>query len=246
MTTEENINTSKKIARIAGALFITTLVANIIGSSFIDSIVDDPDYRINLSSSKTQVIMAEFLDLLTAAAVVGIAVMMFPILKKHNENIARRYLGFRIIESAMLIIGTIIVLSLLTLSEEYVEAGAPDASHFQTLGAFALAGRDWAFKVAVIFYFMGALIFYYLLYRSKLIPRWLSGYGLIASTLAFTAIMWEIFVSNSFSNSVVFPGLLLFYLPAAPLELVLGIWLIVKGFNPSAIASQSARTDMTG
>jgi hypothetical protein len=226
-----------------GVLFLTNYVANFIGSDFLESIIYAPDYLFNLYSNKTQVIIAELLELICGAAVVGIAVMMFPILKKHNENIARGYFGFRIIEIAMMIVSIIISLSLLILSQEYVKAGAPNASSFQTLGTLTVAGRYWAFKMVVIFYILGALMFFCLLYQSKLIPRFISVWGLIGVTLMLTATMLEIFGYNNFSYTGFYPGMI-FYLPGGLNEPFLGIWLIVKGFNSSAIDCGSAKTDI--
>ena len=135
------MNTNKKTARIVGVLFLTAMVTYLIGSGFLESILNAPDYLINVYPNKTQVIIAMLLELICAAAVVGIPVMMFPIFKQHNESIALGYLGFRIIESAIIIVSEISLLSLLTLSQEYVKAGAPDSSYFQTLGTLFMAER---------------------------------------------------------------------------------------------------------
>jgi hypothetical protein len=170
---------------------------------------------------------------INAAAVVGIAVLMFPILKQHNESIALGYVGSRTIEAAISIVGEICVLALLTLSQEYVKAGAPDASYFQTLGTLFLAGRDWAYKMVMIATGLGGLLFCYLLYKSKLIPRFMSVWGLIGYALLLTGVLLEIFG---------YSAVMILSLPGGLFEILLGIWLIVKGFKSSAIASASAKT----
>jgi len=238
------MNSNRKTAIIVGILFIINLVANTIGSSIMESIMYAPDYLSKLYANQTLVIIAEFLELICAVAIIGIVVKMFPILKEQDEKIARRFFAFRTIEVVMMVVGIIIALSLLPLSQEYVKAGAPDDDYFQTRGNLALAGRYWAFKMVLIFCLLGYLMFFYLTYQSKLIPRFISVWGLIIVPLMFTAIMLEIFVSDSFSYTTMFPGFLIFYLPGAPLDLVLGIWLIVKGFNDDEIASGSAKTDL--
>jgi len=114
------MNTYKKTARIVGTLFITATVASSLGFVILDPILNAPDILVNISANITQVIMGVLLLLINCAAVVVIPVMLFPILKKHNEALAVGYLGSRIIESVILIVGSICLLSLLTLSQEFV------------------------------------------------------------------------------------------------------------------------------
>jgi hypothetical protein len=218
-----------------GALFLIALVTYSLGSSSLESILDDPDYLSNVSANTTWVIIAMLLELVNDAAVVGIGVMMFPILKQHNKNIAFGYLSFRIIESAILIVGGISPLLLIPLSQEYVQAGAPDASYFQTLGTLAIEGHYLAFQMAMIFLGLGSLMFCYLLYQSKRIPRLISVLGFIGYALLIAAMLLEVF---GFDLSMILgiPGLLF--------EVIFPIWLIVKGFNSSAIASRAAKTDI--
>ena len=233
MTPKEKKNTQKKTAIIMGVLFITATVASSLGFAILDPILNAPDILVNVSANTTQVIIGVLLLLIDSAAVVGIAVMMFPILKMYNEALALGYVGFRVIEAAIIIIASIILLSLLTLSQEYVRAAAADASNFQTLGNLLLTVWDWALLLGIMIVFgLTALILNYLLYQSELIPRWLSGWGLIGATLLLTAGLLEIFGINltDFIN-----------LPIALQEMVFAIWLIVKGFNSSAIDSESAK-----
>lgn len=222
------MNTNKKTARIVGALFIFATIAYMTGSSLIGSIVNAPDYLINVYPNKTGVIIGVLLELINSAAVVGIAVMLYPILKKHNETIALGYVGSRILESAMLIVSVISPLLLITLSQEYVKAGAPDTSYFQTIGTLAIRGHYLAFQMAMMVLGLGSLIFCYLLYQSKLIPRTISVLGLIGYASLLTSSLLEIFGHNT--------GMILF-LPGALFEIILPIWLIVKGFSSSATGS---------
>ncbi|GAG40524.1 unnamed protein product, partial [marine sediment metagenome] len=174
-----------------------------------------------------------------AAAFVSIPVMLFQILKKHNKSIALGYVVARIFEAVPVVVGVISLLSLLTSSQEYVQAGAPDAS-FQTLGTLLLAVRDWTHLLGpMIFASLGALMFNYLLYKSKLIPRFISVWGLIGATLFLAAGLLGMFGLDPFSMISIF-----LILPHALQEMVLAIWLIVKGFNSSVIASLSAKTDI--
>ena len=106
----KRMNTQKKTARIVGALFIIATVASSLGFVILDPILNAPDILVNVSANITQVTIGVLLLLIDSAAVVGIAVMMFPILKKHNEALALGYVGFRVIEAAIIIVASIILL----------------------------------------------------------------------------------------------------------------------------------------
>ena len=225
------MNTNRRTARIVGLLFITATVASSLSFAIFDPILNAPDILVNVSANITQVIIGVLLLLIDCAAVVAIPVMLVPIFKKHNEALALGYVGARIIESVILIVGTIILLSLLTLSQEYVQAAAPDASYFQTLGTLLLTVYEWTLLVGIMIVFsLTALILNYLLYQSELVPRWLSGWGFIGAILLLAAGLLKIFGINL--SDVI-------NLPIALQEMVFAIWLIAKGFNPSAIVSES-------
>ena len=234
------MNSNRKNAIIVGVLFITATVANILSDVFLGPILDAPDYLIKVSANENQVIIGALFKLIMAVACAGIAIWLYPILKKHNEALALGYVGARIIEGVLYIVAVIGLLSLLTLSQEFVKAGAPDASHFQALGTLLLAASDWAFMLGITVFGLGALMLYYLLYQSKLIPRWLSVWGLIGAPLMLAGGLLGMFGSLT-ETSVL--GTFIF-LPIAVNEMVLAVWLIVKGFNPSAIAPESAKADI--
>ena len=123
-------------------------------------------------------------------------------------------------------------LALVTMSEAFVSAGAPDASSFQALGTLLLAERYWAFQMVSIFLGLGALLFYTMLYRSKLIPRFISVWGLIGALTVLTTTLLDVFAISVPTAMGVVLGL-----PMLLNELFLGVWLIVKGFNSSALES---------
>ncbi len=236
------MNTNRKTAIIVGIFFLVGYVILIPGGFLVGSILNAPDYLIVTSANKPQVILGMFLELINAAAVVGIAVLMFPILKKQNEALALGYVASRIIESVILVVGGICLLLLITLSQEYVKAGGPDASYFQTLGTLFIAERAWNYQMVIIVVSLGALMFYTLLFQSKLIPRFLSVWGLIGAVLSFAAGFLGMFGHRA--GASIPASTIILSLPIMLNELFLGIWLIVKGFNPSTIASQSTKTDV--
>ena len=231
------MNTDRMNARWAGVFYIIATVAPILTISFIGFLGGGaagepiPDYLVNVSANERQVIIGMLIELIWALAVVGIVVMLFPILKKHNEALALGFSGLRFIEAISTVIHSIILLSLLTLSQEFVQAGAPDASYFQTAGTVFLAAREWTFMIGSgLVWSLSALVLNYILYQSKLIPRWLSVWGLVGATLSFATYLLQFFSINLTE---------FLFLPIAVQEMVFAVWLIVKGFNPSAIASES-------
>jgi len=228
------MNSNKKIARIVGVLFITATVSAVLSGFLVGPILDDPDYLIRVSANENPVLIAVLLELILAVSVVGIAVFLFPIFRKHNEALALGYVGLRILEGVIIIVGAISALLLLTLSQEYV-AGTPDASYFQTLGTLLIEERDWTFLLGpVIVFSLNSLILNYLLYQSRLVPRFISVWGLIGATLLLAAGLLGMFDIYNIDSTVFLAA------PIGVNEMVLAVWLIVKGFNPSAIVSESA------
>jgi hypothetical protein len=226
------MNTYRKTAIIVGALFIIGTVGLVLSVVLVGSILDDPDYLIEFSANENQVIIGALLVLISGFALAMVPVVMFPIFKKYNEALALGSVVLRGALEAVIYIAIVISwLLLLTVSQEYVKAGAPDSSHFQTLGTLLLKANDQINPILEIVFSLGALMIYYLFYQSKLIPRWLSVWGLIGAILYLATGLFAMF-------SVDF-GILL--APLALQEMVLAVWLIVKGFNPSVIASESVK-----
>jgi len=227
------MNPIKKTAIIVGVLFITATVAYSLSVIFLDPILGGSDYLTKASENEIQVIIGALLVLIDAVAVAGIAIVIYPILKKHNEALALGYVGARIVEGVLFIVNVITILTLLTLSQEFVQTGASDASYYQTLGTLLLAAGDWAFLFGFgLAFTLSALILNYLLYQSKLIPRWLAVWGFVGAALVFAYYLLQPFNINLVE---------ILFLPIAVQEMVFAVWLIVKGFNSSAIAAQSTK-----
>jgi len=230
------MNSNRKTAIIVGVLFIIATVAYSLGVILLDPILGASDYLTSASENENQVIMGSFLVLIDAVAVAGIGIMIYPILKKHNEALALGYAGARIAEGILFVVNVIAILTLLALSQEFVKAGALDASYYQTFGTILLAAGDLAFLFGfAVAFTLSALILNYLLYRSKLVPRWLSGWGFVGALL-----LWVYYLLEPFSINLL--GIL--FIPIAVQEMVFAVWLIVKGFNPAAIDSATAKTDI--
>lgn len=231
------MNANRKTATIVGVLFIIGTVVPIIGLSLASPIVNSPDYLAGMFANETQVLVGAFTEFIMAVACAGIGIALYPVLRRSNEGLALGAAGFRIMEGMFGIVGAIGLILLLALSREFVQAGAPNSSYFQTLGVLIIAGRDWVSNVAMLLtWCIGALMYYYVFYQTKLIPRWLAGWGLIGCTLTIIASLFIMFrVIHSFDTIQVVMNL-----PIAVQEMVMAVWLIVKGFNPSAVASRAA------
>ena len=232
------MNNFRKTAIIVGVLYIIGTVAGILCKVLTGSIQNDLNLLTKVTANENQIIMGALALLIMGLALAMVPVMMFPILKKQNEALALGYLVFRgALETVTYIALVISRLLLILVSQEYVAAGTPDASYFQTLGALLLKGHDSITTILIIVFGMGALMLYYLFYQSKLIPRWISGWGFFAIILHLATGFLIIFhLQSPFStiNTVM-------NLPILLQEMVMAVWLIVKGFNPSAIASGSVK-----
>jgi len=228
------MDSNRKTAIIAGVLFIVVLASSILSGSFAGSI-DDPDYLIAASADEKQLLVGVLFMVILTASVVAIPIVLFPVLKRQNQRLALGYVAARIFEGLFdVLIYGIAPLLLLTLSLEFVEAGAPVDSYFQTSGALLLALRDWASILENFPYGLGVLILNIVLYRSELVPRWLSVWGLIGAILILAMGLLRLF-----GYPVIFLAI-----PIILNELVLAILLIARGFNSSAIASEPAEATM--
>ena len=170
-------------------------------------------------------------------ALAMVPVMLFPIFRKFNEALALGAVVFRgALEAAIYIAQAVTLLLLLAVSQEYAKAGAMDAAFFQTLGTLLLQADHWLAIILSIVFSLGALMIYYVFYQSKLIPRWLAAWGLVGAVLYLAAPLLGMF---GFEWEI-----LMF--PLALQEMALAVWLIVRGFNPSAIAFEAAYTEGNG
>ena len=238
-TKESHLGTDRKTAAIVGVLFIIGTVSGVLGAVIGKPILDAPDYLIKMSANEGQMLIFALLVFVMGVACAGIGLALYPILKKYNEGLAIGAVGFRIIEGVGDIVSAISVIALLALSQEFVKAGAPDSSYFQTAAVVINAGRDWLSHGAMLLcWVIGAFMYYSLFYQYRLIPRWLSVWGLVGITLTtIGSVLVMLHVIPGFGTVQMVLNLSIF-----PQEMVLAVWLIAKGINPSAVASMAAKT----
>jgi hypothetical protein len=162
-----------------------------------------------------------------AISLVGIGALMFPVLRKHNEGLGLAYAGFRVVEAIFIIFSTVCLLGMLSIGQDCA-AGQLDETSAQSMGALLSTLRDWSLLFGtVIFLGLGCLTLNYLLYRSKLVPRWLSVFGLIGGLGILIYGIMGLFGTETSS----FDATTLLAAPIAVQEMVFASWLIIKGFD---------------
>jgi len=235
------VNTNRATAILVGVLYIIGTVSGILTLVFAKPILDAPDYLVKVSAAGNQVIIGALLMLVMGLALSMVPVAMFSILKRQSEALALGYVVFRGALETVTYIGVAISwLLLLPLSEAYVQAGTPNASSFQPLGTLLLKAAETSSNTTEIIFPLGALMFNYLLYRSRLIPRWISSWGFVGAILYLAAGLLHLFGVIGQMSMIA----LVLVLPTAPQEMVMALWMIVKGFNPNAIAPGSAKANI--
>ena len=221
------MSTENKIAKAVGALFIITMILGMIDAYTVAPILHASlaDYY----SNESQFYIGAFSILFMSLGVVGIAILLYPVLEKHNRIIAITYVCSRVMECLLLIIGVIVYFLLLTLSQEFIKAGSPDSSYFQTLANVAVEARYSGYHVAMIILSIASILLCYLLYKKRLIPRIISLVGIIGYISVLVSAPLDLLgmIDTTKAGGVL-------YLPGALFELLLlPIWLFVKGFNPA-------------
>jgi len=217
----------KKTAVAVGVLFIAATVSSLLCTALTSSVTQAPDYLTRASSHADQLIVGALLLVAAGVSVVTIPALLFPILRRHDEGIALCYLGIRILEAVTLIVDAVALLVLVTLSRAYPPGGPP--SSLWASGALLQGAQHWAFLLNPVVFGVGALLFYSLLYRSRLVPRWLSGWGFVGGVLVFAFGLMGMFGGVS----------MLWAVPIGVQEMALAGWLIVKGFSPAATGSEA-------
>ncbi|PZD96525.1 DUF4386 domain-containing protein [Paenibacillus sambharensis] len=205
-----------------GVLFLLSTGSFLIGSGMLNPILHGADLLRHVESNRTSVITGLLLELINAIAVVGIAMLLQPILKKHHESFAWGYFASRVMESVLLIVSLIGPLILLVLSKQSIPMGTSSGEFLKAAGSLAVEAHFLLFDMAMIVLSIGSLLFCYILYRSRLVPRLLSIVGFIGYV--------GLLASSSLSIIGLNTGSLL-YIPGAVFEIVLPVWLIAKGFN---------------
>jgi hypothetical protein len=230
----------RRTARIAGVFFVITFVASIPALLLCEPLLKHSNYILG-SGADTRVALGALLEILLAIANIATAVVLYPIVKRQSQSISLGYVPSRTVESTVIVIGIVSVLSVVTLRKDVGGAGATHGASLVLVQRSLVAIHDWTFLLGAAFCagFGTGLLLGYLMYKSGLVPRGMALLGLIGGPLLFasaTAIMFGAYKNGS-------RAAFLLALPETAWEASLGIHLIVKGFKPSPIlASRPAQT----
>ena len=226
------MKTYRKTATLVGLAYLFSNVTFILGAIvMVESVLGSPDYLSLISASRAQVVLGVLLSFANGLAYVEIAALLFPILRLRFESLALAYVGFRVVEFITQILADVSPLALLTLVGDTDQTGT-----MQGLGTLLLAERFWAFQMLNLIFSLSALLLYAMLLRSRLIPGFISIWGLIAAALVLSNTVLGWFNPDLGETLGMVTGL-----PMLLNEVFLGIWLIVRGFSPSAAAIEPAR-----
>jgi hypothetical protein len=233
----EKVNTYRTTARIVGLLFVAGMVIGIGGNVLILSILGVPDPLSNVSANSMLVAVAASLWLMTVVGDAAHGVLMFPILKRQSERIAIGYLAARIVDAVFIAVMVLFILGQIPLASEYLKAGPSDASYLQALSTMFVDVNLYAYHIAMFTLGIAGLLLCYTFYRAKLVPRPLAVWGLVGYAIILCGSLLEILGFNLLSIHAI---------PGGLWELFIGVWLIARGFNPSAFVPESAGPDDDG
>ncbi len=225
------MNSTRRSAVVAGVFFIVAAVAAIIGLALAGPALNDSRYIVAGSAADARVILGALFEVLLAISVIGTAVTLFPIVRRKNESIALGYVAGRVVEAVVIVVGIISVLSVVTLRKDFAGATSADAASLMVIGKSLVVIHDWTFlfgpSLAI------GLLLAYLMYTSRLVPRVIPVLGLIGGPVIFasgTAEMFGLYKQISAWGSI---GAI----PVFLWEMSLAVWMIARGFKPSAINS---------
>ena len=225
------MDSNRRTAVTAGVLFIVATAASLAGSALYGPIVNDPDRLLRVGASASSVAGGVLLQLVAAGASVGIAIALYPVLKQWGPAQALGSVVFRTLEAAMYAIGAVSLMALLPLGNQFAGSAVTERASLTALSEVLLGVRDAAAVAGVLAFIVGALLYYWLLYRSNLVPRWLSGWGIAALFLMTAACLLALFNQNPVTSYVILAA------PIGVQEMVLAVWLIARGFSSAALAS---------
>lgn len=222
------MNDPRRSATWAGVLYLVTHVTSVAGLILYDPILNNVDYVIG-AGADSRVILGAVLEVILAMAVVGTAVALYPVVKRHNESMALGYVGLRILEAAVIAVGIVSLLAVVTLRQDL--AGAAETASLLPLGQSLVAVHDWTFRVGPnLVLATNTVVLALLMVRSRLVPRFIGLLGLVGGPLIFAYATGSTF--GLYEHISTFGAIIT--VPVFAWELSLAGWLIVKGFNPSA------------
>ncbi|MBL6446331.1 DUF4386 domain-containing protein [Fulvivirga sp. 29W222] len=221
--------------RFAGLFMIVGMVAGIFS---VAPAIDSGDYLTEAAANFNRVIVGAVFQFVMSLAYLGFAILLYPIIRRFSGSLSVGFLSFRVIAANLVIFGTILLLLILALSHEFVKSSPGNALDFKTLGNALKITRDYINHVFMVLVLcIGNVILYVLLIRTRLIPKWLSVWGLLGTFLSGVASIMILFRVVD----VITSEYLVLNMPTAVLELIMGMWLIIVGFNKKVLYAYRRR-----
>ena len=218
------MNTVNKTSRVLGVAFLIQFITSFTNGAFLKQALfvpgDTREMMLKIADRPWLMRTTILLDMLTALGIIFLGAILFLTLRKQNEKMALVAFGFYILEAALLAVSRTEAFSLLRISQEYAAVANPA---LQTMGQLAYESMDYVGNTLHMLAFcLGGIIFYTLLYKSGVVPRALSLWGLITTLPMLIGTLTQIF-----GYTIPF----IFYVPYVPFELVIAIWILVKGIK---------------
>ena len=231
------VDWTRKYAFATGMFYLITFAASVPAAFyFLSPVLDDPNYVLG-GGADTRVIIGCLLDAVNALAAIGTAVAVYPVVRRQNESLALGFVTTRMFEAAVIMVGVVSLLAVVTLRRDLAGTVGADQASLATTGQALVAVRDYTFQFGPnISAALNALLFGTLLYRSRLVPRILPTMGLIAAPLLLAAAVATVLGLTEQGSVWFAPGGALIFV----WELSIGIYLVVKGFKPSPITATTA------
>ena len=215
----------KVSSRVIGATWLLGFVTYIVGTVLATSVLNDPDSLSTILAHQTTLAFAVFLMLLTCVLELGKAVLFFPILENHGKRTALAYLAALIVEVVLVAIGVLGFMMIIFLAQQGVVAGSASLIGAKALGSIAIQWNTMAYQTGEVSLCIGGVFLCLVLFRSRLIPRFLSVWGVIGYAIFLGGLIAEIFGIHIVS---------ILEIPGGLFEVTLAFWLLIKGFQPAA------------
>jgi len=222
------MDSNRRTAIAAGLLFVAATAASLLGTA-IEPALTAPGYLTRISENMTRVSGGGLLELIAAGTSAGIAISLYPVLRRWSGTLALGAVVFRAIEATMYTLGAVSMLSLLEVAQQFTRAAGTDHGWLQAISDSLVGVRQEAILAGVFAFAVGALMYYYVFFRSRLLPRWLSGWGIAGVLLMVVACLSSLFSRNPVTSYTIL------ILPIAVQEIVMAVWLIARGFNTAGI-----------
>jgi hypothetical protein len=232
ITSRRPVDRARKIALIAGLMYLLTFVASIPQLKLFATITDDPEGFISGRGGTAPVLWGSWLEIITALSGIATAVALYPVTRRVSKSAAIGLIASRVTEAALILVGVVSVLTVVTLRTDFAGSTGAHADAVRVTGHALVQLRQWTFLVGPgIMAGVNGLFLASVMYRSRLVPRIIPTIGLIGAPLILASSTGTMF---GLWDQVSGPGFAL-GLPIAAWEFSLGVWMTVKGFRPAAL-----------